>query len=336
MCNEMKVLVVDADFPSLHNEEIILKKVGATLVRATSTNTKVLIYEIADADGVLVQQALISREVLNAASQCKVIVCYGTGVNSVDLKAATQCGIFVCNIPDYCIEEVATHAFSMILSLNRKLFLNDYLVRSGEWKKFTTIGLIRRLSSLKLGIVGFGAIGRALAKRAKVFGFKIIAFDPFLKESVFTETGVEQCNLTKLLKDSDFISLHVSLSEKTKDMISRNEFKIMKSSTYLINVSRGGLINEVALIDALKTGQIAGAGLDVFKDEPISKDNPLCKIPQVLLTPHLAYYSKESQTILQQRAAEEVARVLTNQPPRNAVNPEVIKPHKTPDSCLEM
>lgn len=325
MCNEMKVLVVDADFPSLHNEEIILKKIGAILVRATSTNTKVLIHEIADADGVLVQQALISREVLNAASQCKVIVCYGTGVNSVDLKAATQCGIFVCNIPDYCIEEVATHAFSMILSLNRKLFLNDYLVRSGEWKKFTTIGLIRRLSSLKLGIVGFGAIGRALAKRAKVFGFKIIAFDPFLKESVFTETGVEQCNLTKLLKDSDFISLHVSLSEKTKDMISRNEFKIMKSSTYLINVSRGGLINEVALIDALKTGQIAGAGLDVFKDEPIPKDNPLCKIPQVLLTPHLAYYSEESQTILQQRAAEEVARVLTNQLPRNAVNPEVIK-----------
>jgi D-3-phosphoglycerate dehydrogenase len=265
----------------------------------------------------------LTRDVLSQLKNVKVISIYGVGTDTIDLKAAKEYNIIVANVPDYGISEVADHTMALILSLLRKVSMLDKALRKHEWKRIRgnidymrkTFGEIKRLSTLNLGLIGFGRIARAVAERAKVFGFKIIAYDPYVPKEVFEKANVQSVGFDYLLKESDIISIHVLLTEETRHMIGEQEFKKMKKSAFIVNTSRGAVIDENALIKALKEKTIAGAALDVFEKEPLSKDSPLLQMDNVILTPHIAWYSEEAMLDQKRKTALNVKYVLTGRPP---------------------
>jgi D-3-phosphoglycerate dehydrogenase len=242
------------------------------------------------------------------------------GVDSIDLRAATELGIIVANVPDYCVDEVANHAIAMILTLVRKTALFDRKVKSHQWD-FRQGAPIHRIQGKIMGLIGCGKIGLEVAKRISAFGVKVLAFDPYIQK---TSEGIELTDLDTLLKKSDFISIHCPLNESTRHWIDEKEFKKMEKRPFLINTSRGPIINEKALIHALEEGQISGAGLDVLEKEPPDPQNPLLKMEGVILSPHVGFYSVESISELKRRATENVSAVLTGKWPRSVVNQEVM------------
>jgi len=237
------------------------------------------------------------------------------------VEAATRKGIAVCNVPDYCTEEVADHTLTLALALVRKLPASIEYLRGGGWSH-VPLRPIRRLGSLTFGLYGFGRIARAVAQRARGFGFGLVAYDPYVPDAVFAEAGVERMEADALLACSDLLSLHMPLTEGTRALMDRESLGRMKRGALLINTARGGLIDTEALLEALDSGQVGGAALDVLDVEPIPPDHPLWSRPNVILTPHLAWYSEEALAQLQRSVAEECARVLRGEPPRHAVNPD--------------
>jgi D-3-phosphoglycerate dehydrogenase len=250
--------------------------------------------------------------------RCRVIVRYGVGVDNVDLAAARAQGILVCSVPDYCVEEVATHAIALLLALHRQLI--PYAKRAATGQLGIDVAQpIRRLSTLTLGVVGFGRIGRETASRAAALGMRIVAYDPFLDESAIRTGGAEPRTLDALFAESDVVSLHVPLNDATRNLLDSVQIGLMKPGALLINVGRGGLVDEAALAGALASGHLGGAGLDVTTTEPLPSGHPLLSAPNTILTPHVAWYSTGAQRDLQVKAAEEVARVLRGEPPLNAL-----------------
>jgi D-3-phosphoglycerate dehydrogenase len=314
-----QVVITDCDHGSIEEEKEELNRIGADLVLAQVREEEEVIRTCKEAEGLINQYALLTRRVLEQLPNCKVVARYGVGVDSVDLKAATDLGIIVANVPDYCIEEVASHAVALLLTLARKTAFFDRKVKANQWdfRQGIPIGRIRGKT---LGLIGSGKIGLEVARIASSFGVRSIAFDPYLK------TGPQEIELKDfdaVLKESDFISIHCPLNDSTRHLIGEKEFKKMEKKPLLINTSRGPIIDEKALIQALQEGLVAGAGLDVLEKEPPDSKNPMLAMENVILSPHVGFYSEESISELKRRTAKNVADVLVGRWPGSVVNQEV-------------
>ena len=315
----MKVVISDYVWPNIDIEKNFFDSKNIELV--VSKNKSDLKEQIVDADGLLFCFESIDEDILRSGKNLKVAQRYGIGVDNINIKVATELGIVVSNIPDYCIDEVSDHAMSMILSLNRLLSRDSDLVKKGLWNEIKKDKRVYRLSEATLGLLGFGRIGRRISKKAKNFGLNVIAYDPYLNEKEIE--GVEIHSLNKVLKDSNIISLHLPLTEQTNHIIDNEQFDLMNKDTILINVSRGGLINEEALIENLNNGKIRGAGLDVIESST-DKTNDLFSFDNVIITPHTAFFSQESSEELQLRSSMQLYDVLTGSKPKFLINPDVL------------
>lgn len=315
----MKVVISDYVWPNIDIEKKFFDSKNIELV--VSKNKSDLKKQIVDADGLLFCFESIDEDILRSSKNLKVAQRYGIGVDNINIEVATELGIVVSNIPDYCIDEVSDHAMSMILSLNRLLARDSDLVKKGLWNEIKKDKRVYRLSEATLGLLGFGRIGRRISKKAKNFGLKVIAYDPYLNEKEIDD--VEIHSLNKVLKDSNIISLHLPLTEQTNHIIDTEQFDLMNKDTILINVSRGGLINEEALIENLNNGKIRGAGLDVIESST-DKTNGLFSFDNVIITPHTAFFSQESSEELQLRSSMQLYDVLTGSKPKFLINPDVL------------
>ncbi|MCD8510782.1 MAG: C-terminal binding protein [Bacillus sp. (in: Bacteria)] len=315
-----KVLFTDFEFKTLEPEEKVLKEHlnDVEFIYAQCKTEEEVIEASKDADGIINQYAPITRKVIESFTKCKVIARYGVGVNTIDVPAATEKGITVCNVTDYCLDEVSDHAMALLLAAARKVTLLNNHVKSGTWD-FKVGTPIYRLRGRKLGLVGLGQIPQQVAKKAQAFGLKVIAYDPFIPKEVAAGLNVELVELNELCSQSDYISVHAPLIAATEGMVGEEQFKHMKKEAFIINTARGPVIDEKALIKALQNNEIAGAALDVVEQEPIEADNPLLEMEQVILNPHVAWYSEESQIELKQKTAQNVADVLSGDVPKYVV-----------------
>ena len=320
---KFRVVVTDLGYPTYEHEKRVLETAGAKLELADCLSEDELIKACRGANGILNRAALMSARVITTLDKCKVIARYGVGVDNVDLDAATSMGIVVANVPDYCNDEVSTQAVALMLSLTRRLVSHDKAVRNGAWD-IGSAEPIYRSAGQTLGLVGLGRIARAVASKMQGFRMRTIAYDPYVGEEEAAKVGVELVDLDTLLSTADLISIHAPLMDATRKMIDADALAKMKPTAYLVNTSRGGLIDQTALVEALKNGRIAGAGLDVYEVEPLEPDSPLKGLDNVILTDHAGWYSEDSIIELQTRAAEAVAAVLSGQRPESVVNPDVL------------
>lgn len=330
-----KVVVTDWEYADLRYEEQVLGSERIEFVPAQCRTEEDVIASCRDADALINQYAPISRKVIDSLQACKVITRYGVGVNTIDLQAATEKGICVANVPDYCMDEVADHALAMILAWTRKIVVSHHAVKNGVWD-FKVAQPIARLRGKTLGLVGFGKIPQALAQKVKPLGLRVIAYDPYVPQVLATENGVKLVTLDELCLAADIVSVHVPLSESTEGLIGAGQFAAMKEGTIVINTSRGPVINERALVEALQVGRIAGAALDVVEHEPISPDHPLLVMENVILTPHVAWYSEEAAAEMRAKAAMGVVDVLLHgEYPKYLVNKEVKESARLKESFPE-
>lgn len=296
------VVITDWGFPSLDPEKSVLSSPDIEL-RSYQCKTEEEVADVAaEADVVMVQWAPVRAKALGAMRKCRGVVRYGIGLDNIDLKAAAAAGIPVRNVPDYCLNEVADHTVALMLSLQRQVHDVAGLVKQGQWKITPPLPL-PPLRKCILGLVGFGRIAQLVAERAKSFGIKIIASDPYVPLEVFEAAGVAPVPLDELLRQADLISLHCPLNETTHHIVNTSALGTMKSHALLVNTSRGGLVDTDALVSAIRDGRIAGAALDVIEQEPIPKDHPLLSLERVIVTSHVSWYSSESITELQRKAA---------------------------------
>jgi D-3-phosphoglycerate dehydrogenase len=306
------IAVTDSVFPSLNPAKEALARLNPTYRMSKSVNADDIIAVAKDADAVLVTYAKLTREVITQFSRCRAIGRFGLGVDNIDLVAAKEKGIAVNYVPDYCIREVSDHAMALLLALIRKIPFSNKLVQSGRWEMPAVVP-IRRIEGTVLGLIGFGHIPRLVAPKAQAFGIKVIAYDPFAKPEAFKAAGVESVDLDTLLRSSDYVSMHAPLLPATRGMVNAAAFAKMKKGAYVVNTARGPLIDEPALVAALDSGQVGGAGLDVVAAEPLAKDSPLLGRDNVIISPHTAFYSIEALNELQTKCASDVARVLSGE-----------------------
>lgn len=319
-----RVIVTDYQYRSLAAEEKVLTSIGARLEPYQCRSAEEVMAVSQGADGILVQHFQFTRDVILKLDRCRVISCYRIGTDNVDLEAATEKGIVVVNVPGYCVDEVSDHALMLLLACARKLPAMDKSTHKGIWD-FNLARPIYRLRGRTLGIIGFGKIGQRLAQKVKPLGLNVLAYDPFVPPEIFGHLGVEQVQLPELLRRSDFVSIHAPLSASSRALLAEKELQLMKPGSILINTARGGLVDNAALVAALRSGHLAAAGLDVVDVEPIPSDHPLLGLENVILTPHAAWYSEEAQVELQTRAALGVAAVLSGEMPEAVANPAVIE-----------
>jgi len=279
-----------------------------------------------DADAIITSWGIrIDQQIISGLENCKIIGVASVGVDMVDVDAATEAGIVVTNVPDVFIEEVADHTMSLLLATARRLKLMDQMVRDGRWfKGRPVLNEIPRLWGQTLGLVSFGNVARAVARRAKPFGFHVIAHDPYISELKMKSEGVEPVSKQELFERSDYLSIHPGLNEGTRGMLNAAAFDAMKDTACVINCGRGGTINEKDLIEALKSGKIAAAGLDVLEQEPPEADNPLFEMDNVMLTPHAASATDRMRPETRRRVGREVALALSGKWPMSCVNPTVL------------
>ncbi len=304
------IAITDSVFPSLDPAKAALAKLNPTFRMSKSANADDILAVAKDADAILVTYAKLTREILTQLTKCKAIGRFGLGVDNIDLPAAKEKGIAVNYVPDYCIREVSDHAMALLLALIRKIPLSNKLVQSGRWEMPAVVP-IRRIEGTVLGLVGFGHIPRLVAPKAQAFGIKVVAYDPYAKQEVFKAANVESVDFDTLLKMSDYVSVHAPLLPVTRGLMNATVLGKMKKGAYIVNTARGPLIDEPALIAALDSGQIGGAGLDVVAAEPLAKDSPLLGRDNVIISPHTAFYSIEALNELQTKCATDVASVLS-------------------------
>lgn len=315
-----RVLVTDYAWPSLDIERRILGDAGAELIVAESGEADELVALAADADAILTNWKHVPPEALDAASRCLLVSRYGVGLDNIPVDHATELGILVTNVPDFCLEEVSDHAMALVLACARRVVMFARATKSGVWDIAAGRGL-PRLAEQTIGLIGYGNTARALVPKARGFGLRVLAYTPRATPA----TGeVELTNdLDRVLAESDYISLHAPATRETSGLIGARELRLMKSTAYLINTSRGALIDEDALLRALEERWIAGAALDVLRQEPPPADHPLLALDNVIVTPHAAFYSETAIAELQAKAATNVASVLTGSLPHTVVNPGV-------------
>ena len=314
----LKVVITDCDHPSVEIERKILSEINPEFLLAHCNTENEVIEAAKDADAIINQYAPITKRVIESLKKCKVITRYGVGVDNIDVEAATEHKIIVANIPDYCVDEVSTHTLALILACARGITLLDNKIREKKWD-FTLAKPLFRTKGKTLGLFGLGRIARAVAQKASGFGFKIIAYDPYVSK---VDDGIELVEFSKLLSNSDFISIHSPLTDETRHLFGENKLRAMKKTAYLINTSRGPIVDEEALYNILKKRWIAGAALDVMEKEPPDWENLLLKLDNLIITPHISFYSEESYVELKTKTAKAVLSVLKGGLPRAMVNPQ--------------
>lgn len=323
-----RVLITDVAWPDVEIERAILREANAMPVIATQTNAEFLAELAADCAAIMTNWAKVPESVFAAAPHCKIISRLGVGLDNIDVEAATRRGILVTNVPDYCTVEVAEHALALLLALARKVAFYHYEAKLGRYDLQYGPAL-KRIEGQTLGVVGFGGIGRKLAEKAAAIGVNVLATGRTRKNPSELPVGVTWCDLDDLLVHSDYVSLHAPLTPETTHLIGAEQLARMKSSAYLINTARGGLIDHAALAAALNAGQLAGAALDVQDTEPPDLMLPPYNDPRVIVTPHAAFVSDESLNNLRTRAARQVATCLQGGWPEHIVNPGAMRiaPH---------
>ncbi|MGE5543145.1 MAG: C-terminal binding protein [Bacillota bacterium] len=324
-----KVVVTDYDYPNLAVESRVLAEAGAEVIGAQCKSEDELIEVARGADGLLVQYARVGERTIAALDKCLVIARYGIGVDIVDVEAATRRGILVTNVPRYCVDEVADHAVAMFLTLARRLREYDAAVRQGRWHWSASGAPIHRLRGRVAGIVGYGKIGSSIAARLRPFGMQIAVYDPYADAGRVERDGGTKVDFDELLRVSDALLIQAPLTDETRHMFDAAAFAKMKDSTIVVNTARGPIMDNAALYEALASGRLAGAALDDLEEEPAKKrawkpENPLLSLPNVLVSPHSAYYSEESIEEARTTAASEVGRVVSGERPLYLVNPEVL------------
>lgn len=295
------------------------RAINASVVQTGNLETPEALEAARNADALMVTIQPVDAALIASLSNCNIIARVGTGLDAIDIPAATERGIWVTSVPDYSIDEVSTHAIALLLNHARRLQKMFASVRAGKWYDADAIEPAPRLRGQVLGLIGYGRIGRAVAVKARGLGLQVIVYDPFIQIDETVEQ-VKQVDLDLLLSSADFISLHSPLSDASREIINAAALKQMKPSAYLINTARGELIDEEALLDAVLSGSIAGAALDVLSVEPPPPDYPLLHETRITITPHAGWYSEASKLDVRVKAIEDVARVLTGKAPRSPVN----------------
>jgi D-3-phosphoglycerate dehydrogenase / 2-oxoglutarate reductase len=316
----MRVVVTDHAFPDLAIEEAIMGQAGATLVGAQTKDVAALAAAVADADAVITQFAPVNADVVAAMQRARVIVRYGIGVDNVDLAAARARGIPVCNVPDYCIDEVADHTLAFILALTRQVVPHTTAVHSGHWGLIGTPASFGALCRMTVGVVGFGRIGRAVVRRLVAFGGRVLVSDPVADVAAIHALGAEPASLDTLLASSDLITLHCPSLPETKGLVNARSIATMKRGVWIVNLSRGDLVDPNALCAALDSGHVAGAALDVFAPEPIPAGHPILGRVNVVLAAHIASVSAAAVQRLRSTAAEIAVKALRGEPLPSVVN----------------
>lgn len=316
----MKVAVTDYTFDSLEVEKRILEPLGCQVAAVQCKTPDELIGLTADADAVISQFAPLTPAVIEEMQKVRVIVRYGIGVDNVDLAAARAKGIPVCNVPDYCINEVADHTLALLLTATRQTATHDAIVKSGQWKLSVPDAALKTLAEMTVGVVGFGRIGRQVVRRLQAFGCEVSVFDPVVEPSEIEGAGCRTASLDELLSNSDIVTLHCPSNDKTRRMINAQSLAQMKPGVVFVNVSRGDLVETAALVEALKSGQVSVAALDVCETEPLPADSPLLSLDNVFFTPHIASVSAKSMRTLRESVANTVACAIRGEALPNVVN----------------
>lgn len=320
-----KILRTDTE---VHITGSALEDLGkiADVVTAESNDEETLARDARDADLIIVSCfTSITARVIESAWKLKGIVKYGVGIDNIDLEAATERGVLVVNCPEYGAETIADHAFTLMLCLARKILQIDRETRKSVWIWPSPEYMGVDLFGKTLGIIGLGRIGRAMAKRAGGFGMRIVVYDPYLEDELIGRCGGESVGLDQLLGCSDFVSTHCILTPETRGLVGESELKKMKKTAFIVDVSRGAIIDEPALVTALGEGWIAGAGLDVFSEEPLSPDHPLLGMHNVILTPHLAWYTQGAFDRLEREVVQRALEILCGEMPKNIRNAQVLE-----------
>ncbi len=310
----------------IEKRELAKAGVDAEVIAGRYASEDEMLAQAGDADVILGGGRLFSRRVLEKLSKCRAIITYSVGYDGIDVAAATEAGILVVNNPaaEWCVEEVATQAIALLLDCAKRMStLNDY-VKHGRWAETRQVlAGAPPVHGQTLGIVGCGAIGRMVAEKGRAFGLTAIGCDPFPNQAATKKAGIKLLSMPEVLAQADYVSLHTYLDETTRHLIGEAQLRQMKPTAYLINTSRGPVVDEAALIRALQEKHIAGAGLDVFEKEPVDPDNPLLKMDNVVVTPHSASFSTAAVDIQAVNPSQEAARVLSGKWPHNPVNPSV-------------
>jgi D-3-phosphoglycerate dehydrogenase len=316
-----KVVFTDYSFDSLDIETGILQPLGCEIVACKRITTpEELVRLVADADHVITQFAPVNADVIAAMCKVKVIARYGVGVDNIELEAARAKGIPVCNVPDYCMDEVADHTIALLLASTRQVVVHCNRVRNAQWGLGVPLAAMKALRDLTIGVVGYGRIGQEVVRRLKAFKCRVLVHDPAVPATAIKEAGCEPAAFAEILEQSDVMTLHCPSTPQTRRMIRSETIARMKQGAILINVSRGDLVESTSLLDALQRGHLAAAGLDVFDPEPIPRDHLLLKVDNVILTPHVASVSEKAVVKLRRTVAEIVARSIRGESLPNVVN----------------
>lgn len=314
------VLVTDHTFDPLDIEQRVLEPVGGVVLGHQCKSAHALLSLVADVDAVITQFSPVKAEVIAAMQKVRVIVRYGIGVDNVDLEAARTRGIPVCNVPDYCIDEVADHTLAFILATTRQVVPNTLQIRNGKWGLVPSLDQMQTLRDQTVGIIGFGRIGREVAARLVPFKSRRLVYDAFVPADTIRAAGCEPVTLDELLKQSDIVTLHCPSTPQTKKLLNTDSLARMKRGAIVVNLARGDLIDTAALVASLQSGQIAAAALDVCDPEPIPADSPLRSLPNVIAASHIASASPKAVRTLRETAARIAAMALRGEALPNIVN----------------
>ena len=320
---KFRVVLLEHGYATTRYERDIIESAGGEFIDAEKLPLPDALSLCETADGILFRRLEITAEMIRRFRRCKIVCRYGVGTDNVDIQAATDAGIIVGHVPVYCVDEVSIHAIALMLSCLRQIVPTHHRMEAGAWDVHRELP-ISRLAGKTIGLVGLGNIGSAVARKLRGWNVRLLATDPFVEEPRAQALDVELVSFEMLGRESDIISLHCPLLPETRHLINPESLKLFKPGAILINTARGPVVDTSALLDALKSGRLAHAGLDVFEKEPLPADSSLRTHPKLTLTDHTAWYSEESQVDLQKIAAEEVARVCAGDLPRSLANPEVL------------
>jgi D-3-phosphoglycerate dehydrogenase len=318
-----KVLITDHTWPDVDLEQTILEQAGLEVTDAPRSDEATLIALAADSIAIMTCFAQVTQAVIESARDLKVVARYGVGVDNIALESATARRVPVTYVPDYCVAEVAEHALALLLAQARGVARYNQSVKQHRWDLGVAAPL-RRIEGQTLGLLGCGRIGRRLAHKALGLGLRVVAYDSAPDAFRTTDASIEAVTLADLLPQADFVSLHLPLTAETRGFIGESALRQMKPTAFLINTARGGLVDTAALARALREGWIAGAALDVLPMEPPAPDDPLVGLENLVLTPHVAFYSEESLQALRQRTAQSVVDVLAGRAPEHMANREAL------------